>query len=194
MHLAVAAANCHFRYRLTGLPAKAIEMDIDAVGEMVDFSLLSEGQLFYCYLNGDRTIAMRFTYVDGMALIVKAVVSFSHQSHPKFPAPMVQDSAQFTNRSVLRLKNATFRTPSDLSKWKEGAPRLDSSGSVMLGTGNSVFVRAWSGRGGLDIDVVSGVAESARNRPEQLWTDEWSIVTDAGTERESILVQSPKPS
>jgi hypothetical protein len=168
-------------------------MEIDTIGEMHDFGQVAEGRLFYCDLNGDPTIAMRFTFVQGTHA-VPAVISFSHAAHSSMPPPFVLEAAQFANRSVLVFKNAAFRTPSDLSKWKRGStPRLDASGSVMLGTGNCVFLRAYKGSGGLsclDVDIVSGVAEPARSRPEQFWTDEWSLVRDIGSQKEAVLLHS----
>jgi hypothetical protein len=167
-------------------------MQIDTIGEMVDFRSLSEGQLFFTHLEGrDPTFAMRTLFADSHGVsIAGAVVSFSHEAHPSTPAPLILDTGLFINKSVLLLNKAVFRIPADPLKLRTGTPSLSRSGTVMFGSNGALFIRCYRHQGFLDVDVNSGGAETSRNHPEQMWTDEWRIVIEGPDRNEQVLVQS----
>lgn len=154
-----------------------------ALGEMIDFKDLQEGQPFVCYLDKDPTTAIKASYGAGKAA---GVVSFSHAAHPSMSAAIRFDPTVFTNRSVLALKDASFRTPCDLAQWHHGTPKLDRPRSVMLGTGSAIWVRTYNRLG--IVDVTSGLLQQAHARPEQLWTEHWQIVINGYNGEEIVLI------
>jgi hypothetical protein len=157
-------------------------MIVDTIGEIADYEDIEQGALFFCNLGGQTTIAMKIAYARTVGAI-----SFSHAVNPSARPPLVLDRSALGNRSVMALKGASFQTPTSPTGWKEGRPYLDQAGVVILGSGSSVLIRAYERNGFLDVDIATGVAEAARNHPENIWTEDWRIVLKAGEKSETVI-------
>lgn len=105
------------------------------------------------------------------------------------PRATILDGAHLVNKSALLLSDSTFQVAPDLRCWRFGLPGGPGTGIVILSS-DGLRLRAYHPSGEVDIDLASGVGKRITPDENVTWTEAWRIVTKAGSEQETPLLQS----